>query len=130
MVLSLRMGYHFTTIEAFCTQDPNKNYIRYQHKQGGASLARRIRRVKVIAEILHRMGFVNRSKSDFLQANTAHLEVHELMDILGKVGRLTLLTKQLDMALSTDAIAHWYIKEYSNRLGIPIPEGAAEELGS
>ena len=76
------------------------------------------------------MGFVNRSKSDFLQANTAHLEGQELMDILGKVGRLTLLTKQLDMALSTDAIAHWYIKEYSKRLGIPIPEEAPEELGS
>ena len=42
MIVSLRMGYHFTTIEAMCTDEPNKNFIRLQYKQGGAALDRRL----------------------------------------------------------------------------------------
>lgn len=121
MILSLRMGYHFATVESFCTNDPSKNYIRYQHKQGGASLARRIRRVKVLNEILRRIGFRRSSQGDFLQAEIVHLPVERIDEILTKLGRLTMLTKQLDMALSTDDIAIWYIEEFSKRLDIKAP---------
>ena len=121
MILSLRMGYHFATVESFCTNDPSKNYIRYQHKQGGASLARRIRRVQVLNEILRRIGFRRTSKGDFLQAEIAHLPVERIAEILDKLGRLTMMTKQLDMALSTDDIALWYIEEFSRRLDIRPP---------
>lgn len=121
MILSLRMGYHFATVESFCTSNPSKNYIRYQHKQGGASLTRRIRRVKVINEILRRLGFRRQSKGDFLQAELSHRPVEQIDEILFKVGRLTMMTKQLDMALSTDDIALWYIDEFSKRLGIDAP---------
>ncbi|MBD3404410.1 hypothetical protein GF420_16080, partial [candidate division GN15 bacterium] len=118
MVLSLRMGYHFSTIEALMTNDSNKNYIRFQHKQGGASLPRRIRRVKVISELLRRLGFVHMSKGDFLSANVNHLDGDRMEQILYLLGRLTVMTKQLDMALSTDEIAVWYTEDFAKRLGI------------
>lgn len=121
MILSLRMGYHFSTIESFCTGNPSSNYVRYQHKQGGASLTRRIRRVKVINEILRRLGFRRQSKGDFLQAEISHRPAAEIDEILFTLGRLTIMTKQLDMALSTDAIALWYIDEFSRHLGIEAP---------
>ena len=57
MFLSLHLGYHFTTVEALCTPEPNKNYIRIQHKGGGASLDRRTRRVRLIQDLLSKMGF-------------------------------------------------------------------------
>jgi len=121
MILSLRMGYHFATVEAFCTGNPSKNYVRYQHKQGGASLTRRIRRVNVINEILRRLGFRRISKGDFLQAEITHRAEDQIVSILHTLGRLTMMTKQLDMALSTDAIALWYIDEFSKRLGLEAP---------
>ena len=34
MLLSLRMGYHFQTIEAMATDEPGKNYVRMQFKLG------------------------------------------------------------------------------------------------
>jgi hypothetical protein len=37
MLLSLHLGYHFTTFESMLTPDPSKNYIRMQFKGGGAS---------------------------------------------------------------------------------------------
>jgi pyruvate,water dikinase len=66
MILSLRMGYHFTTIEAMCTPDVGKNYIRMQLKEGGATLERRARRIKLICDVLSRYGFEHHSKTDFL----------------------------------------------------------------
>lgn len=118
MVLSLRMGYHFSTVEALSTADPNKNYVRYQHKQGGASLPRRIRRVQVISGLLGRIGFVHQSKGDYLSAVINHLDGERMGEILHAVGRLTVMTKQLDMALSTDEIANWYMEDFAKRLGI------------
>lgn len=125
MVLSLRMGYHFSTVEALSTGDSNKNYIRFQHKQGGASLPRRIRRVKVISELLSRLGFVHQSKGDFLSASIGHLDGNRMAEILHAVGRLTVMTKQLDMALSTDQIADWYTEEFAKRLGLAAGENPA-----
>lgn len=119
MILHLRMGYHFTTIEAFCAQNESKNYVRFQHKQGGASLARRIRRVKVISDLLDRLGFHRESKSDFMQAQLTHLPQDRVIHVLRLLGRITIMTKQLDMALSTDAIAEWYIEDFARRLGLP-----------
>lgn len=118
MVLSLRMGYHFSTIEALATTDSNKNYVRFQHKQGGASLPRRIRRVNVISGLLARLGFVHQSKGDFLSAGINHLDGDRMARILYAMGRLTVMTKQLDMALSTDQIAEWYMEDFAKRLGI------------
>jgi pyruvate,water dikinase len=122
MVLSLRMGYHFTTIEGLVTADSSKNYVRFQHKQGGASLDRRIRRVNVLSDLLSRLGFVCESRGDFLQANLAYVERDRQIDVLNRLGRLTIMTKQLDMALSTDAIAEWYANDFAKRLGLVKPK--------
>jgi hypothetical protein len=37
---------------------------------------------------------------------------------LYQLGRLTMLTKQLDMALSNERIAEWYTRQISRKLGI------------
>jgi pyruvate,water dikinase len=124
MVLSLRMGYHFTTIEALCTPESSKNYIRVQHKGGGASLDRRARRVSLIMGLLGRLGFEHRGKGDFLDSAVSYLDVRASLETLTLVGRVTMLTKQLDMALSNDTIARWYQQDFAKKLGLAPPAGA------
>ncbi len=118
MIVGLHMGFHFMTIEALCTKEPGKNYIRLQYKEGKASLDRRIRRINIIRGILKRMGFENSSREDFLLSTIAYQDCGSIVDKLELLGRITLMTKQLDMALSNDAIAEWYLNDFLKKLGL------------
>lgn len=118
MILSLKMGYHFVSYEAMATDDINKNYIKMQFKAGGASMERRSRRIKIILEILEKLGFENYSSGDFLDTFIAYESKQGILDKLHLLGRLSMLTKQLDMALSNDNIAEWYKKDIMRKLGI------------
>ena len=118
MMLSLHLGYHFTTIEALCTPDTNKNYVRMQHKDGGASLERRVRRIRLVASLLSHIGFENASQADFLDATFTYADCETIHSKLELLGRITMLTKQLDMALSNDAITEWYTKDILRKLGL------------
>jgi hypothetical protein len=37
------------------------------------------------------------------------------------MGRITMLTKQLDMALSNDAIQRWYTEDFAKKIGVSSP---------
>ena len=125
MLLSLRLGYHFTTFEAMCTPEPSKNYIRMQFKGGGASADRRLRRIGLITDLLSRMGFEHASRGDFLDTSITYADEAAIVEKLGLLGRLTMLTKQLDMALANDAVAEWYAEDFAGKLGLVSQGGAA-----
>jgi pyruvate,water dikinase len=118
MILSLRLGYHFTTVEAMCTDLPSNNYIRMQYKGGGASQSRRARRIALMAEILSRMGFKHSGRGDFMDAKIAYEDAQTTAEKLKLLGRLTMMTKQLDMALSNDAVSKWYTEDFLKQLGL------------
>jgi pyruvate,water dikinase len=118
MMLNLWMGYHLATIEAMCTDEDSKNYIQMQYKEGGASLDRRIRRIKLLTEILTRLGFMPLRKSDFLHSTISYQNKEAIARKLRLMGRLVMMTKQLDMALSNDAVARWYTNDFLKRLGL------------
>ncbi len=127
MILSLAMGYHFTSIEAMCTDSPGKNYISMQYKEGGASLDRRIRRIKLLAKILSRLGFAQHRTGDFLHSILSYQEREAIQEKLATLGRLTLMTKQLDMALSSDAVTEWYTQDFMKKLGLDYTPDELEE---
>jgi pyruvate,water dikinase len=117
MLLSLRLGYHFTTFESMCTAEPSKNYIRMQFKGGGASADRRIRRIGLIMSLLSRMGFEHASRGDFLDTSLSYADEGTIVAKLRLLGRLTMLTKQLDMALANDSVTEWYAEDFVRKLG-------------
>ena len=112
------MGYHFLTIEALMCDDPGKNFIKLQHKGGGASANRRIRRIALLANILENMGFEHHTKLDVLDSNISYVSRDKVESKLKLLGKLTLMTKQLDMALSNDQIAEWYTSDFKKQLGL------------
>jgi pyruvate,water dikinase len=118
MMLSIRMGYHYSTIEAVCTDEPSKNYIRMQYKDGGATIDRRMRRIKLIVNLLTTMGFEHSSRGDFLDTRIAYQDRKTMWHTLYLLGKISIKTKQLDMALSTDAIARWYTQDFKKSLGL------------
>lgn len=126
MLLGLHMGYHFSTVEALCTEDPGKNYIRMQYKDGGAALERRIRRIKVLADILGILGFSTVVEADFLDSSIHYQSSAQVLAHLEILGRLSMMFKQLDMALANDAVAGWYKQDFLKRLELRQVSGKAD----
>ena len=118
MLVSLRMGYHFTTVESMCSEEAGRNFIRMQYKEGGAQIDRRMRRIRLISSILSSLGFSCSTAGDFLDATLAYEEPGPIRETLYRLGRLNILTKQLDMALSNDSVAEWYRREIAGKLGL------------
>ncbi|HOP07734.1 MAG TPA: PEP/pyruvate-binding domain-containing protein [candidate division Zixibacteria bacterium] len=118
MIFNVRMGYHLASVEAMCTDDISKNYVRMQFSYGGATLERRKRRIRLITEILNRMEFTCQHKSDFLSATLAYKEETAIEHAVHLLGRLVMMTKQLDMALSSDGVTRWYTDDFIKKLGL------------
>ncbi len=122
MLCNLHMGYHFTTVEALCTNDPGKNYIRMQCGEGGASLEKRVRRINLIAAVAEHIGFENYSQGDFLNVSLSYHNEDEIREKLYLLGQLTMMIKQLDMALTNDDVAEWYRMDIMKRLELLDPD--------
>jgi pyruvate,water dikinase len=118
MIVSLRMGYHLATVEAMCSDDLSKNYLSMQFSYGGSTLDRRTRRVELLTDIMRAMGFHCQRKADYLGAYMSYKDRRTIADRLHKLGRLTLMTKQLDMALSSEGVTKWYTREFMKKLGL------------
>ncbi|PMP71934.1 MAG: hypothetical protein C0186_02480 [Thermodesulfovibrio aggregans] len=112
MNFSIRLGYHFSMIEAYAGENINDNYIKFFFKGGGSGIDRRLRRVKLITEILKKMGFRVSTKEDFIDAILTKYDIPTIERKLEILGKLTAYTKQLDMVLFNDIVTQMYIDEF------------------
>ena len=112
MNFSIRLGYHLTTVEAYAGDNIDHNYIRLHFKGGGASIERRLRRTKLIKEILEKLGFEVDRIGDMLNARITRYQRSAIEEKLSILGRLTVYTKQLDMIMFSDAFVDCYLQEF------------------
>ncbi len=112
MNFNIRMGYHFSTIEAYIGEDINDNYIKFFFKGGGAELSRRQRRLLIFEKILTKLGFCVNLSEDVIEARLTKYEDNHILKILEILGKLTVYTKQLDIALYDDIVTQKYIDEF------------------
>ncbi|MCX7988369.1 MAG: PEP-utilizing enzyme [Thermodesulfovibrio sp.] len=115
MNFSIRLGYHFSMIEAYAGENLNDNYIKFFFKGGGAAIDRRLRRVRLISEILKKMGFRVSTKEDVIDAILTKYDMSTIEKNLEILGKLTAYTKQLDMALFNDAVTQMYTDDFINQ---------------
>jgi pyruvate,water dikinase len=109
---SIRLGYHFSLIEAYAGENINDNYIKFFFKGGGAALDRRLRRVRLIKEILKAMDFRVTIKEDIMNAMLTKYKQATIEEKLVVMGKLTAYTKQLDMAMFNDAVTDMYVDQF------------------
>lgn len=109
---SIRLGYHFSMIEAYAGENINDNYIKFFFKGGGAALDRRLRRVRLIRDILKAMGFRITIKEDVMNALLTKYKQPSIEEKLMVLGKLTAYTKQLDMAMFNDAVTDMYVDQF------------------
>jgi pyruvate, water dikinase len=112
MNFSIRLGYHFSLIEAYAGENINDNYIKFFFKGGGAALDRRLRRVRLIRDILKAMAFRITVKEDVMNALLTKYKQPSIEEKLMILGKLTAYTKQLDMAMFNDAVTDMYVDQF------------------
>jgi hypothetical protein len=64
------------------------------------------------------MGFEHSSQGDFLDAILSYQDAPALIHRLRLLGRINIMTKQLDMALANDAVTQWYTDDFLKKLGL------------
>ncbi len=109
--LSNRLGFHFATVEAFLGA-PENSYVSFTFYGGGAELTRRMRRVRFLSLVLQHLGFRVELKEDSITARVDALEPALLETKLEILGRLMMVSKQLDMVMLSDDEADRYYQEF------------------
>jgi len=107
-----RLGYHFSTIDAYSSNVKNENYISYRFKGGAASIDKRKRRARFIAEVLKKLDFWIDQKGDLVNATLREYDRKTIEEKLDLLGRLMGCARQLDVTMDSDERIDFYVKEF------------------
>jgi pyruvate,water dikinase len=100
-----RLGYHFQSVDSYIGDVAADNYINFTFKGGAADDTRRIRRVRLIATVLERLGFEMEIHGDVIRGRFRKRPAPEMEERLDLLGRLMAYVRQMDMLMSDDAIS-------------------------
>ena len=111
---SSRVGYHYAILDCWCGETLSKNYIRFEFAGGAAANTQRVRRVRCIGLILKELGFTVEITGDRLRARYQKYPRHELCARLDQLGRLLIMTRQMDMLMVDDEAVQAYATKFIN----------------
>lgn len=101
--ISLRLGYHFSVIDAHLGEDSYRNYVYFRFAGGLADTKRRQRRAHFISAVLAAMDFKVTVKGDLVIGRLKLVELPVLRSALVALGALTAFSRQRDTGLYSDA---------------------------
>lgn len=110
--LGIRFGYHFSTIDCYCSDTDRNNHIYFRFSGGATDITKRSRRIQLIAEILKEYGFAINTKGDVVICRLSNLSKENILKILDQLGRLLAFTRQLDAVLHDDAAVRHYADKF------------------
>lgn len=110
--LSLRFGYHFSMIDCYCSEDTKNNHIYFRFSGGATDIAKRSRRIQLIADILKESGFTITARGDLLIGRLANIPREDMIKVLDQTGRLISYTRQLDALLHDDEKVALYVRNF------------------
>ncbi|MBW1990761.1 MAG: pyruvate kinase [Deltaproteobacteria bacterium] len=127
--LVLRFGYHFAVLDALCGEDSEANYLTFRFKGGGADYDHRLRRVRLIRDILEWAGFTVQTRGDLLDARFARRPAAPTLARLTLLGILQGKTQLLDMALDSELQVEEMAADFKARFGRYAADAEMPERG-
>ena len=100
--ISLRLGYHFTMIDSYISENVADNYAYFRFTGGVTGTTRRTRRARFLAEVLERHDFMTTIQEDLVVGRIKKLEVPAMLRRVRILGLLVAYTRQLDVAMVDD----------------------------
>lgn len=120
---SVRLGYHYSLVEAHLSDLLTESYVSFQFKGGAADESRRFIRVYLLKEILEQFGFRVEQKLDSLTARIEKKPVPLLKSRLKILGYLLIHTRQIDMVMGDQ----FMVEEYREKILAAIQTILAQE---
>lgn len=109
---SSRIGYHYAILDTWCGETQSKNYIRFEFAGGAAGNVQRVRRVRCIGLILGQLGFGVEITGDRIRAKFQKYHKDVILSRLDQLGRLLIMTRQMDMLMVNDEAVEAYAKKF------------------
>jgi len=111
--VSLRLGYHFSVLDAYLGTGSNQNSIYFRFVGGLADATRRARRAVLVARVLEALDFAVESQGDLVMGRLRLVDGPDAVRALVRLGELTAFTRQLDMAMTSDSavdeFTQWFL---------------------
>lgn len=101
--LSVKFGYHYSNIDALCSDTPDANAIRLQFAGGAGTTAGKALRIAFLEDVLTRLGYSVEVHGDMLQAVYKGGQAAALEEVLDQTGRLLGCSRLLDLAIPNQA---------------------------
>jgi pyruvate,water dikinase len=102
--IEFRFGYHFSRLDAMLSPGARDNYVTLVFHGGAADAGGRSRRLDFIAAILEGRDWRVSRRGDALFARVEALREAEMARELEEVGRLLVVTRQIDTRLTDDTV--------------------------
>lgn len=102
MNVGLRLGYHFSVIDAYQGNNAHQNYIYFRFVGGFADERRRRFRAELIRAVLEEMRFKVMVKGDLVVGKLKIANREEMSASLIVLGELTGFTRQLDLCMFSE----------------------------
>lgn len=110
--LSLRLGYHFTMIDCYESDDGTRNSVQFRFAGGVTGITRRSRRAQFLFKVLSDFDFSVTIKDDLIVARAKGRMARNLNRIMKLMGILVAYTRQLDVSMVNDARINEHCEEF------------------
>ncbi len=112
MNLTLRVGYHFTVVDARLGPEPEKNSIFFRFVGGATDISRRSRRAALLMSIMEKIGFKVEGSGDLVIARVTNSSIDQMEEHLYLIGRLIGFVRQLDILMTDDTTVDLYFEQF------------------
>jgi pyruvate,water dikinase len=116
--VSLRLGYHFTMIDSYVTENINDNYAYFRFFGGVTDENRRTRRAKLLGAILAAHDFRIELHGDLVVARVKKIDKPAMEQRLYLLGLLVGFSRQLDVKMVSEQRIKDYIDKFNQLMGV------------
>lgn len=116
MNLNLKLGYHYTVVNAFIDDEPNDNYVFFRFMGGVTDFGRRSRRARFIAGILEHLDFLVELHGDLVAGRLKKMDRERMCSRTMIIGALIGYTRQLDVEMASDSDITRFHSDFMNKV--------------
>ncbi|MGD9947302.1 MAG: PEP/pyruvate-binding domain-containing protein [Desulfobulbus sp.] len=121
MNINMRLGYHFTIIDAYIAETINDNYIYFRFLGGVTAFIRRSRRAAFIAKVLQHYDFRVEVHGDLVVGRLKKLSQQRMVARMRMLGGLVGYTRQLDARMHNDSDVDHHVQLFLQAMQAFVP---------